>query len=245
GLPVSGNYDVYAWWTREDTRATNAPYTINYSGGDDTVRMDQTQGGGKWTYLGTYYFDAQEGHTRIILDNLEADFNGSWTLSSSVPGYYGSNYHFHDAGTGTDTATFTPDLPVAGNYDVYAWWSASADRASNAPYTINYSGGADTVRVDQRVNGGQFVYLGTYYFEAGTSGTVILSDDADAPVCADAVKFQLSVVKQGVTLSDDANSTVCADAVKWQLSAEKQRVMLIDDADGAVCADAILFEPAD
>jgi hypothetical protein len=245
GLPLSGNYDVYAWWTREDARATNAPYTVNYSGGADTVRIDQTQGGGKWTYLGTYYFDAQEGHTRVIVDNLDADFTGSWTASTSVAGYYGSNYHLHDAGTGTDTATFAPDLPVAGNYDVYAWWSASAVRASNAPYTINYNGGSDTVNVDQRVNGGQFVYLGTYYFEAGSSGTVVLSDNADASVCADAVKFQLSAVKQGVVVSDDADSTVCADAVKWQLSEEKQGITLSDDGDGTIISDAILFEPAD
>ena len=43
-------------------------------------------------------------------------------------------------------------------------------------------------------------------------------------------------------LSDDADEYVMADAIKWQLSSIKQNVTLGDDADGYVMADAILFE---
>jgi hypothetical protein len=100
-----------------------------------------------------------------VVDNWDADFNGYWTYVASGD-LYGRNIKYHSAGTGSDTATFTPVISQSGNYNVYAWWTAYTNRATNAPYTINYSSGSDTVRVDQQVNGGQFVYLGTYHFNA-------------------------------------------------------------------------------
>jgi len=45
------------------------------------------------------------------------------------------------------------------------------------------------VLVNQRVNGGQWILLGTYTFSAGTAGTVTLTDKANGTVIADAVKL--------------------------------------------------------
>ena len=92
--------------------------------------------------------------------------------------------------TGSCTATWTPNLTAAASYDVYAWWKAEPNRASDAKYTIFYDGGSDTVIVNQEQNGSQWNYLGTYPFVAGTSGYVVLSDDANEYVIADAVKFE-------------------------------------------------------
>ena len=220
----AGNYNVYAWWTASANRATNAPYTINYSGGSDTVTVNQRVNGGEFVYLGTYHFNAQSGHTSVIVDNGDAVFAGIWG-TSLYSMYYGTESRYiQSTATGSNTAAFTPDLPQAGNYDIYAWWTADASRATDVPYIITYSDGAggtltDTVRANQEQGGGGWTYLGTYYFDAGTAGNVEISDDAEL------------------------NQYVIADAVKWQLSSTQQNVELSDDADGYVMADAILFEP--
>jgi len=85
------------------------------------------------------------------------------------------------------TATWTPDL-AGGSYDVYAWWKAESNRATDAPYTIYYDGGDETVRVNQKINGSQWNKLGgPYSFAAGSSGYVMLANNANNYVIADAV----------------------------------------------------------
>jgi hypothetical protein len=124
----------------------------------------------------------------VIVDNVDASFVCSWTYVSGKG--YDNSQHYRTAGNGSCTATWIPDIPQAGNYNVYAWWTSYYNRATNAPYTINHSGGSETVRVDQTVNGGQWRLLGTYPFAAGTSGSVVLSDDVNGYVIADAIKFE-------------------------------------------------------
>jgi hypothetical protein len=125
----------------------------------------------------------------IYVDNQDAIFVCEWGTSPS--GGYNGDYRWHAAGDGSCTATWIPDLPAVGSYNVYAWWKASTNRATNAKYTIYYDGGSQTIEVNQEINDSQWVYLGTYNFVAGTSGYVVLSDDADGYVIADAIKFEL------------------------------------------------------
>ena len=47
---------------------------------------------------------------------------------------------------------------------------------TDAPYTVNYEGGSDTVEVCQQIRGGRWNYIGNYYFDIGNY-TVVLSDD--------------------------------------------------------------------
>ncbi|MEO8377722.1 MAG: hypothetical protein ABI579_08620, partial [Candidatus Sumerlaeota bacterium] len=68
-------------------------------------------------------------------------------------------------------------------------WTLSSNRANNSPFTINYQGGSSTVRVNQKINNGVYVSLGTFSFTSGTQYTVTLNDDANGYVIADAVKF--------------------------------------------------------
>ena len=70
--------------------------------------------------------------------------------------------------------------------------------------------------MNQEQGGGGWTYLGTYCFDAGTGGSVVLSDDADEYVIADAVKWKLSSTQQEVVLSDDANGYVMADAILFE-----------------------------
>lgn len=112
-----------------------------------------------------------------------------WTGSTSEAGYLGANYQYAAAGDGAAVATWTATLPASGGYQVSARWTAHSNRASNAPYTLTHDGGTTTVLMNQKVNGNQWVSLGTYQFTAGTPYTVSVSNNADGFVIADGVRF--------------------------------------------------------
>ena len=124
----------------------------------------------------------------VIVDNPVAQLIGTWYCCK---GGYGSNYHRALVGGGECTSTWTPEIPVAGDYDVYVRWitNTTVEWATNAPYTINYEGGSGTFLCNQTVAGNQWIYLGTFPFAAGTSGNVVLSNNADGSVAADAIMF--------------------------------------------------------
>ena len=129
----------------------------------------------------------------IILDNTNSavTFDGPWGTSVNVAGYYGSNYRFANNADTIASATFTPTISTAGKYDVYVWYTAGTDRASNAPFAISYSGGSNTVFVNQRANGGAWNLIASGLpFTNGSSGFVRLSNRAsNTVVIADAVRF--------------------------------------------------------
>ncbi len=126
--------------------------------------------------------------TEIIIDDVSATFVGTWPTSTSVSGYYNIGYHTHAAGTGANTATWGFTIPTAGSWQVYARWTGYSNRATNAQYTVNSVGGASAVIVNQRINSGTWMLLGTYSFNvAGYS--VVLSDKANGYVIADAIRL--------------------------------------------------------
>lgn len=65
----SGDYQVYAMWMEHPAHSTDVGYQISYNGQTDTVLADQTQNGGNWNLLGTYYFDSERTDQKIIVTN--------------------------------------------------------------------------------------------------------------------------------------------------------------------------------
>ncbi len=139
----------------------------------------------------------------IVVDNSDATgvtIVGAWTAATGVPGFYGTNYLFdgNTGATGGKRVTFSPDLPVAGWYDVYGRWTTNANRASNTPFDIVSTQTTNTLSINQRTNSG-WMLLGTFSFDAGTNGRVVIRNDgANGQVIADAVAF----VRVGVPLAD-------------------------------------------
>lgn len=125
----------------------------------------------------------------IIVDNTQSVFTGTWGTATSIAGYYGTNYRTNTKGTGADKAVWTVNVTKTGTYQVFARWVTASTYASNAPFTVKYSGGSATVTKSQRTSGGQWVLLGSYTFSAGTAGSVTLSDNANGTVIADAIKL--------------------------------------------------------
>lgn len=133
--------------------------------------------------------------TEVIVDNTDTTgitLVGAWTSSTYFPGYYGTNYlHDGNTGKGTKSIRFTPDLPSSGTYEVFAWWEASGDRATIVPIDIVSASGTTPTSVNQRLNGSQWWSLGTYTFNAGTAGSVLIrtTGTTNGYVMADAVRF--------------------------------------------------------
>jgi hypothetical protein len=130
----------------------------------------------------------------VVCDNDKpsVQLSGEWTNNTSdeKDQRYESSFEYAAAGKGEKTATFRPNLPSGGRYKVLARWTSHPNRATNAPYLIHHAGGTTMVRVNQEKDGGVWVSLGTYSFDQGTSGHVVLSNDADEYVVADAVMFE-------------------------------------------------------
>ncbi len=81
-IPVSGNWQVYAWWPQGTNRPTNSPYRIYYKGGSAIVRVNQQAGGGQWNLLGTYPMEAG-GNNYVTMSN-DADPTGKVTMADAV-----------------------------------------------------------------------------------------------------------------------------------------------------------------
>jgi hypothetical protein len=130
----------------------------------------------------------------VIVDNASGTgvtITGSWTTSTTLAGYYGTNYlHDGNTGKGTKSVRYTPNIPATGSYQVYGRWLSASDRASNVPFIITHASGTVTVPKDQRSNSATWVLLGTYTFNAGTGGNVLISNTGTSGyVIADAVRF--------------------------------------------------------
>ena len=142
----------------------------------------------------SYYGIAPHDPTSdIIIDNTSGSFSasGNWATGTSAPDKYGSNYRWRSTEAVSDPAQWTPNIPVSGNWAVYAWWSQGANRAANIAYMVTRSGGTSNVYVNQQANGGKWNLLGTFSFGTGTGFPTKLSCWADpgSVVIADAIKW--------------------------------------------------------
>ncbi len=161
-------------------------------------------------------------------DSARCTYVGAWTASTSATGYFGSGYH-HDANTGAvggKRAIFTPTFLSSGIYNIYTRAPAGANRATNAPFDINHSDGTTTVAVNEQINDNNWVLLGAFPFNAGSSGNVtVRNDGADFFVMVDALRWvPTSIVTPSAAPSAPAGVTVVTGnkqvTLKWQLNTD-------------------------
>ncbi|MDB6029004.1 MAG: rane-bound dehydrogenase domain protein [Verrucomicrobiales bacterium] len=180
-----------------------------------------------------------DGATVIIVDNVDAEFLGNWQIAKGSGNKFGPDYKYSSVGSGrisiqgpvttnhvevlrqlqaavigaaTATATFRPNIQIAGKYDVDVWFAQGDNRATNAPWLISSDGGEETFFVNQHANGGKWVRIASANFAAGRKGFVRLSNNALTPVgvgvvvVADAVRFRLLDNTNRNTASEDTTS---------------------------------------
>ncbi|WKN45470.1 T9SS type A sorting domain-containing protein [Tunicatimonas pelagia] len=134
----------------------------------------------------------------IIIDNTDAEASaqGQWgprTFAPAGQSFIGANYLVNTS-SDPGQVSYSPRIATAGTYNVYGRWIANGQRASNVRYVVNTGSETDTVTVDQRQNGGQWVPLGTYALEAGGGSQVeILNEGTDGITIADAIKWEYVV----------------------------------------------------
>lgn len=90
-------------------------------------------------------------------------------------------------------AEWVPTLPASGKYAVYVTYQTFDNSVSDAKYLVFHNGGVTEFKVNQKMGGGTWVYLGTFEFDKGNNdyGMVVLSNESseNGVVCADAVRF--------------------------------------------------------
>jgi hypothetical protein len=137
-----------------------------------------------------------QAHGAVILetdDNL-AVFTGTWTQSTAVVGFYGTDFAFAQGGSAA-TARFMTQIAITSTatWCIQARWTNGTNRTTAAQYQV-FDGLTlrGTFTVNQQVNGGAWRHLGCVKLTAGNTGAVQVSN-AGVPtsriVVADAVRW--------------------------------------------------------
>ena len=84
-----------------------------------------------------------DGSDEVIVDDQNATYAG--TSTDCWDARYGTSYRYHNSGTGTDKATWTPNIPSGGTYSVYAWWHANT--GSGYEYVMWYTTTMEDLRI--------------------------------------------------------------------------------------------------
>lgn len=117
----------------------------------------------------------------ITVDEGAAVLVGKWQYSTHTPPYLGVGYlHDQNADKGKKSATFTPQIPHEGIYEVRLAHCYNIRRSTNTPVTIHHADGDTTIRINQQEvpeHGKLFRTLGKFRFTAGRSGYVRISTE--------------------------------------------------------------------
>lgn len=116
--------------------------------------------------------------------------NGWFQTANLNDSYGGTGSWLSERGDGSRSVTYAPILK-ATEYEVFAWWSASANRTSDTPFVVRHRGGETTVRRNQTLQNAQWVSIGRFEFTGTANDQVRITNGATAGtyVVADALKF--------------------------------------------------------
>ena len=134
----AGNYDVYAWWNISSGNGTQVPITIQASGANNTVTVNQQSNGAQWVLLGSYNFTG-DGSEYVEVQDAG---NGGYAVADAVrfievveatppptptPVTTAQLYYIHTDQLGTPRAISTSD---ATNKIVWRWNSDAFGKAA-------------------------------------------------------------------------------------------------------------------
>jgi hypothetical protein len=154
----------------------------------------------------TQYVQVPLGES-VVLDDRGPQFlalpDTAWLAAFATNAWQGNSLRTTNPAA---TARWTPRLPRAGTYKVYAWWGGTnvlLDVA--AQYVVKSAAGLSTNVVNQNSSAGQWALLGTFDFQADREEFVELrrTSSGDSQTLADAVRFvndQAFDFRQALTL---------------------------------------------
>jgi RNA polymerase subunit RPABC4/transcription elongation factor Spt4 len=158
----------------------NANYSM------DPTCNSHTDPGSYWDWTG--FMNIINPTTSTIVDNTGATFTGTWATGTSSTDKYGADYRYHGTAPVSEPATY--NYTGSGTHTVYCYYPAGSNRSTTTPYIVHHSGTATTVNVNQQINGGTWVSLGSYSFTAGDDVQISCWTGTGFNVMADAVKWQ-------------------------------------------------------
>ncbi|HEY3899872.1 MAG TPA: FAD-dependent oxidoreductase [Chthoniobacter sp.] len=128
----------------------------------------------------------------IVLDDMDGHKTGDWTLGSlRGTQRIGEGYvHDHNEHKGELSVEWTPDIPVAGKYEIIFHFPPNGNRATNVPVTIAVKGApVQTFHVnEQEAIGHQS--LGQFNLPVGRNTTITVSNaGTDGFVVVDGVQL--------------------------------------------------------
>ncbi|MBL9117139.1 MAG: FAD-dependent oxidoreductase [Verrucomicrobiaceae bacterium] len=130
----------------------------------------------------------------IVLDDDAAKYTGAWKVSEKLTPLVGSAYRHDDrAKKSAAVATFTPEIPADGKYEVRLLYLHASNRAQKAQITIRSADGETVVELNQRLDcleDGIPRSLGVFAFTKGKSGSIEISNaGADGYVAVDGLQL--------------------------------------------------------
>ncbi|BCL12656.1 hypothetical protein GCM10017556_03950 [Micromonospora sagamiensis] len=207
-----------------EARRVTQPWTAETATWDNTYQNIATQPAGNLVQLD----DGDPGTSA----------SGSWAWSGNadmIKHAVKGDYRFNKDTIAGDTHTWTPTITETGDYKVEVHYvGAAADRSDAAPYTVHHANGTHTETVDQRVpdSKGAWKTLGTFRFNAGTAGKVVLGDVSGKAMIADAVRFtRWGVANKASNVSSVWNSFAVRDVVQQWLNGTPNHGFVIKAVD--------------
>ncbi len=175
-VPMLENAGAYVMLPRE--RDVNPVELIVDNDPSETSRSGGTYSEtGKWSDAGTGFADAKQ-----VYSGHDNPFSMGTARSATCTSDPSKDYA---------KAVWTPQVPERGFYAVYVSYRTVQGSTADAHYTVHHLGGASSFSVNQTMGGGTWIYLGTFEFDQGTSGSVELDNvsSSKGTVTADAVKI--------------------------------------------------------
>lgn len=189
----------------------------------------------------------------LVIDEERASYMGSWTrvvtatctAGSTVTfsgdtgtdtNAFGVTYRRMAHGTGANYAQFSPNILVAGDYDIYHWHPTRADASVNTPVSIVYDGGTASFAVNQQSNPGAWSLIGRLYFRPGTTSIRFSDATPDGNLAiADGVKmvyaYPTTVPATPTGLQAAGVSSLEID-LSWSDNANNETAYLVSRAPG-------------
>lgn len=160
GIPIRmGNANMSGILAHRQTTSTYCPGEFDFA---------------RYLRLVRHYFNqgapAQEKY-RVVVDNRSARrfvTTGAWQTSSfHAARAYGPDYSFAEPANVRQYAYYKIPIPKTAQYHFYAWYPSDPGYNNAAVYWIKALGGWRRTVVNQRLNGGRWNHLGTFYMRAG------------------------------------------------------------------------------
>ncbi len=126
------------------------------------------------------------------------------------------------------SVVYIPEIPEQGYYGVTVSWPPLKDNPGKAKIRVSHTGGSTDFIVDQALGGGTWLWLGSFFFDAGidrAKGSVTVSGYEGSAAVVDAVRFGGGM---GSIARRPATSVI---SNQWSLNAGSQTVAPADRSD--------------